>query len=209
MKIILIRHQERYEEKTFDVHLTEHGLEMAKTLPTQLEPYFNQYDVKAIYSSPFIRCLETAQPLLKALDTQVCVEYGLLEYFSLEDGFSANNYRNLRPEEEKTYRVRGSYTSRFKPYDMVYPEEPRDVLSRTRRLIYALQHSCHLDYLNVEDRYFTEKEPCIVCFGHMTVLNAMSYLLTTPPEKEEPFESYVKHLDQPFPVGSFRVHDLK
>ena len=79
---LLIRHGENEYVKTGrmagrlpGVHLNEKGRSQAQTVAEKLAGA----PVKAIYSSPLERAMETAGPLAKALDIEICPRPGLME----------------------------------------------------------------------------------------------------------------------------------
>ncbi len=80
--LLLIRHGENDYTKTHKlagrlpgVHLNEHGQKQAQALADALK----DVPIKAIYSSPLERAIETATPIAKARGLRVQVEKGLLE----------------------------------------------------------------------------------------------------------------------------------
>jgi probable phosphomutase (TIGR03848 family) len=80
--ILLIRHGEndwvgtnRLAGRTPSVHLNEKGRQQANTLAELLR----KQPIAALYSSPLVRCMETAQPLAQRLDLPVIEETGILE----------------------------------------------------------------------------------------------------------------------------------
>ena len=80
--LLLIRHAEssgnvsrRLTGRTPGVRLTEHGRAQAVTLAERLGPV----PIKAIYSSPLERCLETAEPLRKAKGLPLEADQDLIE----------------------------------------------------------------------------------------------------------------------------------
>lgn len=80
--ILLIRHAEneyvakgRLAGRLPGVHLNEKGRQQAKALARALA----KVPLKAIYSSPLERCLETAQPLAAAHNLDVIPRQGLIE----------------------------------------------------------------------------------------------------------------------------------
>jgi len=80
--ILLIRHAEneyvakgRLAGRLSGVHLNEKGHEQAETVANAL----GEAPIKAVYSSPLERCLETAQPLADALGLDVIPRDGLIE----------------------------------------------------------------------------------------------------------------------------------
>ena len=79
---LLIRHGEndwvgtdRLAGRTEGVHLNEKGHEQAE----QIAALLNEQPISAIYSSPLVRCMETAKPLAQRLGLSVVAEPGVLE----------------------------------------------------------------------------------------------------------------------------------
>jgi probable phosphomutase (TIGR03848 family) len=80
--LLLIRHGEneyvkkgRLAGRLADVHLNEKGREQAQVLAERL----SSAPIKAIYSSPLERAMETAEPIAKALSLEIIPRDGLLE----------------------------------------------------------------------------------------------------------------------------------
>ena len=80
--LILIRHGENDYTKTHKlagrlpkVHLNEHGQKQAQALADALA----HVPIKAIYSSPLERAMETAKPIAKSIGLKINKEKGLLE----------------------------------------------------------------------------------------------------------------------------------
>ncbi len=80
--IFLIRHAEneyvtkgRLAGRLPAIHLNEFGREQSAALSDKL----SKVPLKAIYSSPLERCLETAQPLADALKLEIIPREGLIE----------------------------------------------------------------------------------------------------------------------------------
>ena len=80
--VLLVRHGEndfvtthRLAGRTPAVHLNDKGRNQAQRLVT----FLDQQPIRAVYSSPIERCLQTAEPLAAALGLPVCEEIDLLE----------------------------------------------------------------------------------------------------------------------------------
>ncbi len=80
--LFLVRHGENewtergaLAGRTPSVALNDKGREQARQVAERLKAQ----PITAVYSSPLLRCLETAQPLAAALDLPVSVEPGILE----------------------------------------------------------------------------------------------------------------------------------
>jgi len=77
MKIILLRHEERGIDISFNSNLTEDGLNNANT---SLKKKLEKMNIDFIFSSPFIRTLQTIYPYSIANNKKINLEYGLYEY---------------------------------------------------------------------------------------------------------------------------------
>jgi len=80
--LLLVRHGENDYTKTHKlagrlpgVHLNEHGQKQAQVLADALK----DVPIKAIYSSPLERAVETATPIAKARELKIQIEKSLLE----------------------------------------------------------------------------------------------------------------------------------
>lgn len=75
-KVYLLRHEQRGSQISFETPLTPHGLENAETIVcSQLE----QLSIGTIYSSPFIRTLQTILPFCKKTGKKVNLEWSIVE----------------------------------------------------------------------------------------------------------------------------------
>ena len=79
---LLIRHGEneyvakgRLAGRLPGVHLNENGKKQAEAVAKA----FAKAPIKAVYSSPMERCMETAQPLAAVLDLEIVPRVGLIE----------------------------------------------------------------------------------------------------------------------------------
>ena len=59
MKIILLRHEERYSDIGFFSNLTERGIENSCLF---LPPKLKKLNIDVIFSSPFVRTIQTIYP---------------------------------------------------------------------------------------------------------------------------------------------------
>ena len=80
--VLLVRHGEnewvssgRLAGRAPEVHLNDKGRAQAQALAVMLA----KQPIRAVYSSPLERCVETAQPLADVLSLPVCADPGLLE----------------------------------------------------------------------------------------------------------------------------------
>lgn len=80
--LLLLRHGEnewvtsgRIAGRTPGVHLNDKGRSQAAALAE----FLRKQPIQGIYSSPLVRCIETAQPLAGALGLPICEEPGIIE----------------------------------------------------------------------------------------------------------------------------------
>lgn len=84
-RIYLVRHAKAGERRTWDRDdferpLSKHGWRQANALARRLA----KHDVSALYSSPYVRCRETLEPLGALLGLEVRSESRLLEHQPFE-----------------------------------------------------------------------------------------------------------------------------
>jgi len=162
--ILLIRHGEneyvskgRLAGRLAGVSLNAKGETQAQTLADKLAPA----PIKAIYSSPLERCIETAQPLAKKLEQEIIPHEGLME---IDFGdWQDKTLKQLR--RRKLWRV-----VQQRPSMAQFPNGETFTNAQTR-IITALQtlSQQHKD------------QEMIACFSHSDIIKvAVAYFLGTP-----------------------------
>lgn len=81
MKIYLLRHEKRYESPIFTTSLTPNGINTASS--REFMNKLEQYKIDCIYSSPFVRCLQTIYYFSYFNNRKIRLDNSLYEY--LED----------------------------------------------------------------------------------------------------------------------------
>lgn len=131
MKIYFLRHEKRPKEQYFDISLTEEGYKDAYKLKDTLQ----SLNLNEIYSSPFIRVLETIQPYLLENKVFVNIEYALYEFVT-HNWFNEKNYNiTLNESQEKTYLVNQLYQSYFQIEDLEFPQDTEKITKRVLSFI--------------------------------------------------------------------------
>ena len=131
MKIYILRHEDRTQDCSFFSPLTEQGLQNSKKLVKILK----ENNINMIYSSPFIRTLQTVYPYLKATNQLVNLEYGLSEIYH-SDIIPAKAYGLILPEYlAKKYKYNPEYESLIKPNEIKYPEIEIECENRMKKVI--------------------------------------------------------------------------
>ena len=134
MKIYILRHEDRTQDATFFSPLTSTGLERSDLLVDVLK----KNKINKIYSSPFIRTLQTINPYCAKYDLKINLEYSLSEiqhpliipeksYQVTLPTYMANNFN---------YNDR--YSSLLDPLNHVYPEDETHVSKRVRKFLNIL-----------------------------------------------------------------------
>jgi broad specificity phosphatase PhoE len=131
MKIYFLRHEKRPKEQYFDVSLTTEGQNDAYNLKDTLKTL----NLHQIYSSPFIRVLETIQSYLIDNYKFVNIEYALYEYVT-NNWFNENNYNiTLNKSQEEKYLVNTTYQSYFNIKDLEFPQDIPKITKRVSEFI--------------------------------------------------------------------------
>lgn len=115
MNLYLLRHEKRdLNNPTFYSPLLEVGLENADKLKYLL----NKLNINLIFSSPFIRVLQTIEPYCIMKNKKVNREFGLYENIDINDNdtnqfkFDKNNFRiDVKKDDDKYYLLNEDYNS--------------------------------------------------------------------------------------------------
>ena len=142
MKIYILRHEDRTQDCSFFSPLTKKGLENSINLIDTLE----KCDINVIFSSPFIRTLQTVYPYAKNKDIKINLEYGLCEIHH-EDLIPKKSYGMYLPEYmAELFNYNSEYKTLMKPTDITFPEKEIDVKKRTKRVLRTILNN----YMNTD-----------------------------------------------------------
>lgn len=131
MRIYILRHEDRTQDATFFSPLTSTGLEKSIELMKTLK----KYKINKIYSSPFIRTLQTVSPYSKKYDIKLNLEYSLSE-IQHPHIIPENSYRVTLPTYiAESFNYNPKYKSLFEPFQHKYPEEAKDVSKRVKKFL--------------------------------------------------------------------------
>jgi broad specificity phosphatase PhoE len=162
MKIFILRHEDRTQDATFFSPLTSTGLENSERLVDLLK----KLKINKIYSSPFVRTLQTVNPYCNKCNVKVNLEYSLSEIL----------HPLIIPE--KSYQVRlptymannfnynEKYKSLLDPINHIYPENEKNVFNRVRK------------FLNVLLNNKLSKSDNILIVSHQVVCNELLKMST-------------------------------
>lgn len=131
MKLYLLRHEDRTSDLSFFSPLTEEGLDNSIKLVDKLE----KYKIDKIYSSPYIRTLQTVYPYSIKNNKKINLEYSLLEY-QIPD-IIAPEGKNVRLPKylAEKFNYNDKYSSKIYPEDIKYPETMSDVEKRVKKFL--------------------------------------------------------------------------
>lgn len=156
MKIFILRHEDRTQDATFFSPLTETGIKNSEKLIHDLE----KIDINCIYSSPFVRTLQTVYPYSKKQRIPIKLEYSLSE-IQHQDIIPKNSYQVRLPEYmADIFNADKEYNTTFNPEDHKYPEKTEDVEKRVKLFLKNLIQN---NYKNPNKNILlvTHQEPCI------------------------------------------------
>ena len=171
MKIILLRHEERDKDPSFHVHLNKNGLIKRNTILSRLKE--NNIEIDLIFSSPFLRCLDTVLPVCDYYHKDINVDYSLSEFFDV-DYLGDKKPRNFTKDELELYPINLNYLSSL-PLDKFKDTYDWDSLqSRLKNFTV----------------YLKEKYPnkIILIVAHLSVINAILNVNNVSRTIEDPLE---------------------
>lgn len=184
MKIYFLRHEKRPQEQTFEVSLTEEGHQNAQ----KLIPLLDSLSIQQIYSSPFLRCLETLHPFCKENSKNINVENSLYEFVT-ERLFTQSNYKeSLTPSQKSNYLVNYDYTSYFDIENLLFPQTEEFMEER----VYA--------FLNYLMNQYQNQELSILLCGHKKIVDKI-YILYL--KEHDLFDENIKKIQ--YPMGGISL----
>lgn len=145
MKIYLLRHEDRTMDLTFFSPLTEAGLENSVNLTNILE----KEKINLIYSSPYIRTLQTIYPYAKKYNIKMNLDYSLGEIYDNEY-IPKKSYQITLPEYiAKGFNYNEDYKSQIYPTDINYPEKNCDFIKRIKTFLKTIILQNHKSDKNI------------------------------------------------------------
>lgn len=184
MKLILLRHEDRnLLNPLFFTPLTDLGM----TRRYQLVEPLSLENIDIIYSSPFLRTLETVYPTAKFLKKKVNVEYGLYEYVHNPLFTLTNWYHDVDELWKEHPHLKKMVNER---YQSVMTKDDFEIMEDEKRLERRLTPFLHK--ILREDSQKT-----VLLVTHGGVINKIKDMLI----EKTPMNDY-------FPMGNFQVFIL-
>ena len=183
MKIYILRHEDRTMDCTFFSPLTQKGLENSIDLIDTLK----KCKINLIFSSPFIRTLQTVYPYSEKYSININLEYSLAE-FQHDDLIPKRSYSVRLPEYlAKDFNYNNEYNSEFEPENFNYPEKIDDVKRRVKHFFSNMIMNYHSKDVNI--LIVTHQLPC-------NILSKLAY------EKRKENTDSEYSIDVNYPTGA-------
>ncbi len=163
MKIYIIRHELRdLNDPTFSSELLERGHHNAQTI---VKDKLNTLNITDIYSSPFLRTLQTVFPYAKENNKKINIEYAIAETID-EPLFKQKPNITLTSAQEKIYNVNKNYSSIWNKNTLKYKEKISQIKYRTKMFLNMLMSK----HENTQDN--------ILIVTHMGIVNILLSLIS-------------------------------
>jgi broad specificity phosphatase PhoE len=162
MKIFVLRHEDRPADATFFCPLTEEGLDNS----IKLVDILSKQNIDLIYSSPYIRTLQTVYPYAKKKNIKINPEHSLVE-IQHPQLIPIESYKiNLPSYIGEQFNCNPNYISLLNPADHTYPEDEKSVTKRVKSFLTKLI------------REQAEKNHNILIVTHQIVINCILKIAT-------------------------------
>jgi len=164
MKLFVLRHEERDLTKPFTTtQLTDTGKHRAATsLKRQLE----KEDINVIYSSPFLRTLQTVCPYAKSKAIPIRVDHCLHEKI-VDDDFKDPECWDFELEYhiKSQFKIDSYYKGHGSAKDVIFPETEAVINRRVMKILGHIEHThgstddrvlicTHMDIVNTIVRHY-------------------------------------------------------
>jgi broad specificity phosphatase PhoE len=131
MKIYILKHEDCTQDYTFFSPLTSVGLKNS----INLVDIIKKYNINHIYSSPFIKTLQTIKPYVEEKQLKIKIDYSLSEMMQL-DIIPKKSYQVRLPDYiAKLFNYDEHYKSQIEPEDLSYPENDKNVELRIKKIL--------------------------------------------------------------------------
>jgi broad specificity phosphatase PhoE len=172
MIIILLRHEERGYDISFNSELTDNGIINSFSLINKLK----KYNIDIIFSSPFIRTLQTIYPYASKYKKLINLDYGLYEYIHNPYFLLTKWHYNINEIQDRDLQtiINKNYRSIVNENDFSILEDENDL---SRRLI---------KFFNYLKQNYDNKTILIV--SHKGVINKIKDLFVKKTNMDEEFD---------------------
>jgi len=131
MRLYILCHEDKTQDSTFFSPLTKQGLDNSLKLIENLK----KTQINIIYSSPYIKTLQTIYPYCKEYKLKIKLEYALSE-INHKDIIPKHSYQTRLPEYiAEMFNYDSVYNEKFAPEEFKYPENENDVYKRVQKIL--------------------------------------------------------------------------
>jgi|AACY02.6.fsa_nt_gi Fructose-2,6-bisphosphatase len=131
MIIYIVRHEDRTQDATMFSPLTKSGLKNSNNLIKVID----DLNINFIYSSPYIRTLQTIYPFSEKSKLKINIDYGLSE-IQHPDLIPPNSYKVALPKYlAEKFNYNENYLSTIKPTEYNFPEKSKDLNKRVKTIM--------------------------------------------------------------------------
>lgn len=160
MKIYILRHEDKTMDTSFFSPLTENGIKNS----IELMDILKEEEIDIVFSSPFIRTLQTVYPFCKENNIKINIDYSISEIQN-ENTILKNSYTLQLPDYLKKKYNCCNYKSLILPNEYIYPEKMDNVIKRVKKFLHFL--------ISNYDNY---KNKNILIVSHIIVCNIIGKL---------------------------------
>jgi 2,3-bisphosphoglycerate-dependent phosphoglycerate mutase len=165
MKIFILRHEDRTQDASLFAPLTKIGLDKSLKLANILD----EINITTIYSSPYIRTLQTIYPYVKKKGKNVKIDYSLSE-INDDNLISKNSVGTNLPEYiAESFLYDSQYKSVIQPENIPYPEKEKDVQKRIKQFLKGII----LNHYQKDDNIIIVTHQ-VVCSNILKIINKLT-----------------------------------
>lgn len=182
MKLYILRHEDRTMDLTFFSPLTKNGLEKSVKLIDELE----KERINMIFSSPYIRTLQTIYPYTKKYNLRPKLDYSITELYQ-EENIPKKSYQITIPEYiAESFNYDKDYKSLVMPGKIEFPEGIKDFNTRIKNFLKQI----------IKNNY--DKDNNILLVTHQGVIDIIMRLISKRNSNLKEVVANVK-----YPKGAF------
>jgi len=191
MKIILLRHGDRFNSPLFETPLTQKGFEQADKIATDL----SSLNITEIYCSPFLRTIQTIYPYCFKNKMEINIENALYEC-TLGSDFNESNIRHHYSEHLKNFSMfKDIINKNYISFCNINEINKKNTLSSIKSRVFEFLKKIVNRDKNVGEVFY--KDQNILLVTHQYICNFIKQI----------FNLNVKH-DNHFPMGSFEIFEI-
>ena len=201
MKIIVLRHEERGSQSDFDSPLTERGVLNSSHLPCTFQKKSYYFD--EIYSSPYIRCIQTILPTASVFSKSIKIDNSLCEYH-IDPNEHQTGAIILRPHtdiEKDLFNLDSNYQSVLN-FDTYFNKYKNGRFETTQDVVKRVWHFV--------ENIFSEsnKDSTVLIATHMSIVNIICFILNSKQTHDDNLDTILenckgKQFETEFPMGHF------